>query len=261
MQLKNIFAAILLLFFIGSTQLKAQENNSENYRLSMGILVGTDIGGAVPFPFSHIPSPFNPYPQLKAGFGGMFTLPLTNRWALGAEISYKSVGMKADARVENQKFNMDGTDVYFTGSAKMDMSFTFLEVPLYAKYYFKKGNDRIIAGFYYSYTFTSTFQTTPLKGFMGYEPNKVEIEDVSDVIMNFDEILDNWDIGFLIGYERRIFERLNLGLRMSMGFKDIFVSSSNYFDYKMLPIRGSISISYNLVKTKPIFGKRDIDTI
>ncbi|MDR0659725.1 MAG: PorT family protein [Prevotellaceae bacterium] len=257
MQIKNILVITILIFFIGTAQVKAQEeNNSENYRLSMGVAVGTDIGGAVPFPFSHIPTPFNPYPQLKVGFGGIFTLPITKRWAIGADITYKSVGMKADARVENQKFNMDGTDVYFTGSAKMDMSFTFLEVPLYAKYSFKKGYDRIIAGFYYSYTFTSSFQTTPKKGFIGYEPNKVEIEDVSDVIMDFDEILDNWDVGFLVGYERGIFERLNLGLRFSMGFKDILIPSSNYFDYKMIPIRGSISINYNLIKTKPLFGKK-----
>jgi hypothetical protein len=256
MLLKNILAVTVIALFIGLAQAKAQQTQSDSYRLSMGLTVGTDIGGAVPFPFSHIPSPFNPYPQIKAGFGGIFNFSLTDRWGIGAELMYKSVGMKADARVENQKFNMDGTDVYFTGTAKMDMSFTFLEVPLYAKYYFKKDNDRIIAGFYYSYTFTSSFQTTPKKGFIGYEPNKVEIEDVSDIIMDFDEILDNWDIGFLIGYERRIFDRLNLGLRFSMGFKDIFIPSSEYFDYKMLPIRGSISVNYNLIKTKPLFGKK-----
>jgi len=258
MQIKYILLTAIIALFIGVTAVKAQNDDSERYRLSMGISVGTDIGGAVPFPFSHIPSPFNPYPQIKAGFGGVFTLPINNRWSIGADLTYKNVGMKADARVENQKFNMDGTDVYFTGTAKMEMDFTFLEVPVYAKYIFKKGNDRIIGGFYYSYTFTSSFQTTPQKGFIGYEPNKVEIEDVSDVIMDFDEILDSWDIGFLVGYERRIFERLNMGLRFSMGFKDIFVPSSNYFEYKMLPIRGSISIHYNLIKTKPLFNKKKI---
>ncbi len=256
MQIKNILGLVIFVLFVGSTYVSAQTKDSDSYQLSMGVTVGTDIGGAVPFPLSNIPTPFNPYPQIKASFGGIFNFSLTNRWGIGAEIMYKNVGMSADAKVENQKFNMDGTDVYFTGSAKMDMAFTFLEVPVYAKYFFKKGNDRIIAGFYYSYTFTSSFRTIPQKGFIGYEPNKVEIEDVSDVVMNFDDVLDSWDVGFLIGYERRVLERLNLGLRFSMGFKDIFVPSSDYFDYKMLPIRGSISISYNLIKTKQLFGKR-----
>ncbi len=30
-----------------------------------GVLIGTDIGGAVPVPFKYIPSTFNPYPHLK----------------------------------------------------------------------------------------------------------------------------------------------------------------------------------------------------
>ena len=257
MQVKNILALVILIFFTGQAAVKAQqESSSDRYRLSMGVALGTDIGGAVPFPFSNIPKPFNPYPQIKAGFGGVFNLQITDRWGIGAELMYKNVGMKADARVENQKFNMDGTDTYFTGSAEMDMNFTLLEVPLYAKYSFKKGNDKVIAGFYYSYTFTSNFETTPKKGFIGYEPNKVDIEDVSDIIMDFSDVLDCWDIGFLVGYERRIIERLNLGLRFSMGFKDIFMPSSNYFDYKMLPIKGSISISYSLIKTKPLFGAK-----
>ncbi len=256
MLLKNILVATVALLFIGLVQVKAQINKSDSYSLSMGVVVGTDIGGAVPFPLSNVPKPFNPYPQIKASFGGIFNFSLTDRWGVGAELMYKNVGMKADARVENQKFNMDGTDVYFTGTAKMNMEFTFLEVPVYAKYSFEKGNDRIIAGLYYSHVFTATFHTSPQKGFIGYQPNKVEIEEVSDITMNFDEVLDSWDIGFLIGYERRILDRLNLGLRFSMGFKDIFVPSSNYFEYKMLPMRGSISISYNLVKTKPLFGRR-----
>lgn len=257
MQVKNILYTItFLLFTFCTAQLNAKGSDSTSYRLQLGVLAGTDIGGAIPYPLSNIPSPFNAYPQIKPNFGAMVVLPFNKSWSIGTEVSYKGFGMKADARVENQKFNMDGGDVYFTGSAKMDMDFTILEVPLYAKYSFKNGNNKVLAGFYYSYTFTSEFKTTPQKGFIGSEPNKVEIVDVSNVLMDFDESLDNWDIGFLIGYERKIIDRLNIGLRVSVGFKDILKPSSTYFEYSMLPMKGTILLSYDIIKTKPLFKKR-----
>ncbi len=32
-----------------------------------------------------------------------------------------------------------------------------------------------------------------------------------------------------------------------MGFKDIFTNDNKYFDYKMLNMRGTITVSYNLI--------------
>lgn len=245
---------ILAILSIVASPSKASDSTQLSYRITAGLAVGTDIGGAVPYPLSNIPSPFNAYPQLKPSIGGRVAMSLENGWSVGAEVTYKNIGMKADARVKNQKFNMNGTDVYFTGSAKMNMNFVILEIPLYAKYQFRKGNDNVLAGIYYSHTFSSSFEASPQKGFIGPVPDLVEIMDVSDVTMNFNDDLDKWDMGFLIGYERKIIDRLNIGLRFSMGFKDIFKPSSGYFEYKMLPMRGSITLSYDLAKTKQLFG-------
>lgn len=48
-------------------------------RLAIGVQVGTDIGGAVPFPFKHIPDKFNPYPQLSISLGGKVNHPAKRR--------------------------------------------------------------------------------------------------------------------------------------------------------------------------------------
>lgn len=84
--------------------------------------MGTDIGGAIPFPFSNVPSPFNPYPQLYPSLGAKLSFPITNRWGIGAEVSYKKVSIDADARIENQRFNDEKNDVIarFTGSAERE---------------------------------------------------------------------------------------------------------------------------------------------
>lgn len=221
-----------------------------------GISIGTDIGGAIPFPVSNIPGTINAYPQINPNIGAKMSFYLIKGWGLGVEVNYKTIGMKADAKVNNQKFNMNGTSMYFTGTTKTEMKFTMLEVPLYAKYQFKKAKDFVYVGIYYSHIFSGSFVADPQKGYVGGEPNIAEITDVSSVTMDFSPYTDSWDLGALVGYERKILDRLNLSIRFSMGFKDIFKPSSDYFDYSMLHMRGSITVSYDLFKSPKLFGNK-----
>ena len=68
--------------------------------------------------------------------------------------------------------------------------------------------------------------------------------------MDFSPYMDSWDMGVLLGYERKLSRRFELGLRVSMGFKDIFHKDNQYFDYNMLHMRGTVVISYNLFDIK-----------
>jgi hypothetical protein len=215
----------------------------------IGLSLGTDIGGAIPFPVSNIPGTINAYPQISPALGANISFLLVKGWGLGLEVKYKTVGMRADARVNNQRFNMDDATMYFTGTTKTDMKFTMFEIPLYAKYRFSNRNFAF-SGVYYSRILSGNFVADPVKGFSGASPDVAEITDVSDITMDFSQYLDNWDCGALIGYERAVFERLKLAIHLSMGFKDIFKSSNNYFDYKMLHMRGGLTLTYDLFSTK-----------
>ncbi|MDR2037163.1 MAG: PorT family protein [Bacteroidales bacterium] len=248
---------IVTVFLLFSIIVCFASENDTIYQGRLGLLVGTDIGGAVPFPPKNIPGKINAYPQINANIGAKFSFSLIKQWGLGAELNYKTIEMEADARVTNQKFQMDDdVNMYFTGTTTMDMKFTMLEVPLYAKYHFKDKKNIVFAGFYYSYIFSGKFVADPQKGFSGPVPDMAEITDMSTIKMEFTSFLTNWDWGYLLGYERRIFDRFALTLRFSMGLKDIFKSSSNYFDYSMLHMRGSITVSYDLFKTKSLFGNK-----
>lgn len=96
--------------------------------------LGTDLGGAVPIPFNAVGGYFNAYPKLNATLGARFFLNLHPRWSVGANLNYKTIAMDADARVTNQKFKGENTVQYFTGTSEMSMSFTLLEIPLYAEF-------------------------------------------------------------------------------------------------------------------------------
>lgn len=224
------------------------------YRFALGVQLGTDIGGAVPFPFSNVPSPFNPYPQLYPSLGMKLTFPITRHWGIGAEVTYKKEAIDADARFRDQRFNDKANDVIarFTGSAEMEMDFTMLEIPLYVKYTFRNQKDRLIFGGYFAYVLKGKFDIQVNKGFMMTDEGRYNgAIDADPLNISFGDILDNWDAGLVLGYERKLFPRVEVGLRVSCGMKDIFKSDNQYFDYKMLHMRGTLAVSYNLFDIKP----------
>jgi hypothetical protein len=215
--------------------------------------IGTDIGGAVPVPFGAGGSKINAYPRLAPSIGVALSYTYKYRWNIVAELTYKRIAMDADARVTNQKFKGEDMVQYFTGTAEMNMSFTLLEVPLYAKYMFGSNRQHgVLLGGYFSYNFRATFESIAKKGFNGPAPDVVESLITDPMIMDFTPMLDTWDAGVLIGYQSRIFNRVHLGMRVLVGFKDIFLPSSDFFEYNMHPMRGAIVLNYDLLR----FGKQ-----
>ena len=111
--MKLIYLLLVPLFCTLNTV--AQDNNQSKpnttsvdtddqveYRFALGVQLGTDIGGAIPFPFSNVPDVFNPYPKLSPSLGAKLTFPVTKKWTLGAELTYKKVAIDADARIVDQ---------------------------------------------------------------------------------------------------------------------------------------------------------------
>lgn len=255
-----IFTVLLFstsgVFAVQPDLLAAKDSTRKNveYRFALGVQLGTDIGGAIPFPFSNVPNPFNPYPKLYPSLGVKLTFPVDRHWAVSTELTYKKIAIDADARIKNQRFNDKENDIVarFTGSAEMGMDFTMLEIPVYAKYTFANLKDRILFGGYFAWMMNGTFDIQVNKGYMmddeGTYTGTIEGKPLE---INFNNILDNWDAGLVLGYERRLFSRVEIGLRVSWGMKDIFKRNNQYFDYKMLHMRGSLVVSYNLFNIKP----------
>ena len=227
-------------------------------RIAVGVQTGTDIGGAIPFPFKHIPDKFNPYPQLSISLGGKITIPLKGeKWALGAEITYKRIALDADARVENQRF--EGTDQgekkiqYYSGTAEMSMSFNMIEIPVYVKYAFTSGGShKLLFGAYGAYYLNNKFKVTATKGYVGNTADEYRNSVTPDapIHMDFSSSIGSWDAGLLVGYEKTLFSRFEIGLRVTCGMKDIFKSDNKYFDYKMLQMRGTLTLSYDLFELR-----------
>ena len=211
--------------------------------------LGTDLGGAVPIPFGAGEMKINAYPRLSPSIGIALSYTYQYRWNIGLELTYKRIGMDADIRVTNQKFKGEGVIQYFTGTAEMNMSFTLLEAPLYAKYMFGKSRQHsVILGGYFAYNLRTSFQSVAKKGFNGPLPDVVESVITDPMVMDFSATLDTWDAGLLFGYQTRILNRVHFGIRALVGFKDIFLPDTDFFDYKMYPMRGSLVLNYDLLR-------------
>ena len=255
--------SIASVFFLFGTTLGAQDIYPEFrtvvrdtlylHEFNISPQLGTDIGGAAPVPFGDKGRKINAYPRLTPSVGVAMRYTYKYRWNLGVELTYKRIAMDADARVTNQKFKGEDAVQYFTGTAEMNFSFTLLEAPLYATYMFGANRQHgVMAGGYFAYNLNPKFVTTSKKGFTGPVPDVVESVITEPMVMDFSSTLNWWDAGLLLGYEVRMINRVHMGLRVLFGCKDIFRPKSDFFDYKMVPIRGTIVLNYNLLR----FGKQ-----
>ena len=227
---------------------------------AFGVHTGTDVGGAIPMPPGQAiggDNKVNASLRLRPQFGLSATAIYNNRWSLTLEATYKMVALSAKAWVENQIFTDRTEDpwmeVSFRGTALTEMSFQMIEMPLYLRYTFGKGANRILLGGYYARVFNAKFESTPYKGMLfTLVDGKPDYSNPSSIVSphdaythDFNDAMSKWDAGVLLGYERQIFiPGLLLGCRFSMGFNDIFQPDKKYLAYRMQHMRATLMVSY-----------------
>lgn len=218
----------------------------------LGVRVGTDIGGALPFPFSNIPSEFAPKIKPKLTLGGELIVPVSKRFTITAEVNYKTVAIDAEAFVEEQFFQTEDLNnnepVFFTGMADMNMRFSMIEIPLYAEYAFSGGRNRVLLGGYYSMNKEQGFDVVAKKGYMQVTKGDEDLMSLNtNFTMSFTDDLDSWDAGVLFGFERRIIENLSVNGKVHIGLKSIFTNGFEKLEYKMYQMRLAVGLTYELV--------------
>ena len=233
---------------------KIKKPKKELINFAFGVHTGFDLGAAVPWPPGQAiggGSKMSAVPHLTPAIGISYTTLFDRHWSLTAEATYKTVALDAKTWQSSQIFHDtddagNPTLLEFRGTASAKMSFTMLEIPLFVRYTFSRENNRILLGGYYSRVFSATFDTSPYKGTLT-NMHTGEVEPIypdEPYTQDFNSELDNWDAGVLIGYERRLAPRIMLSGRFMMGFKDIFKPGTGYFDYNMLHMRGTVTLSY-----------------
>ncbi len=241
--MKNIFLILLITVF--SFSVFSQERKFNFYPN-----LAVDLGGAIPFPLSDIPDGAGgtpkPYPSL--GIGSEYTL--NNQWQFALEVNYHLIAFSATADVISQAFYFeDGSAQYYTGYTETDVELRMVEFPFIALYGDKEGR-KLLFGAYYSRILEGRFETRGVNGI--YSPDKSITDNATlpgpeiTIPYNFNEDIDKYDYGVLIGYRYNLNHRLYLWARLNVGFKSIFVSDFTNIDYDMYQVRINLGVSYKL---------------
>lgn len=222
---------------------------------NIAILVGTDIGAATPWPLSHLLSSGDKFfgtPRIKPTAGLRYVLPLSQIWSFGVNVIYKKVCLDAITRVTNQRYYDADTEFlqYFSGTAQATMEFAMWEIPAYAKYTFPYSDHSILIGGYAAWRPKSTFESIAKKGYVGGAPDVCDGIVDSDLQMSFTKSLREFELGAMVGYEYKISRHFGIGARLYAGLTDIFIPEKRSLSYKMIPVRGSFLLSYQIFSRK-----------
>lgn len=224
---------------------KAQENKWQ-FASSLGI----DMGGAIPIPLSEIPDDAKGSPKLMPTLGISFQRNFSERWSLSTEASYHILGIDAVAHVVSQPFWSDDRSyaTYFSGEAYFSTELQFIEIPVLAYYYFNE-KWALVFGGYYSIIIQGSFESGGKKGWISAnkeDTDSAPLPGTQNVSYDFNDDLDNYDAGVIIGYQFAVGERVDLWGRFNIGFKSIFKPEFQNIDYEMYQFRFSTGVSFVL---------------
>lgn len=241
--IKNLF--LLISIFVFTTGVNAQDA-----KWQFAPFLGIDMGGAIPVPLSSVPKGAKGTPKLKPALGIAFQRNFNERWSLGVEASYHILAIDAYVEVISQAFWSDDRSyaTYFSGEAYSSTELQFIEFPLIGYYHF---NERwsMVLGAYYSVILNGQLETEGRNGWISADKSDTDntpLPGTQNTSFNFNDELDNYDVGALIGYQWKVGERVNLWGRFNVGFKSIFKPDFQNIDYDMYQFRFSTGVSFVL---------------
>jgi len=208
------------------------------------------MGGAVPFPLADIPDGAKGTPKINPSLGFGVGYNLSEKWDLSFELNYHVLAFSASADVRSQPFYFNGNadTMYFSGHTTTDADLRFLEMPLVGVYHINSIWS-VTPGIYYSRIFEGSFNTKGTDGVTSIykdETDNATLPGIVNKSYDFNEYLDEWDAGLLLGFRYNLNQKLFFWSRINVGFKSIFRKDFDNIDYEMYQVRFSAGVSVNL---------------
>lgn len=216
--------------------------------------LGVDMGGALPFPLSDIPAGSKGTPRINPSLGLGFEYRFKGKWSLGTDISYHFLAYTATADVISQPFYFNNHQdiLYFSGHTSTDVELRMVDFPVLVM--FNPGpNWSLLLGAYYARIMDGKFVTAGTEGVLS--PDKAITDTTTlpgpaDVTYNFNDYIDKWDAGLLIGYRYNLNHRIFFWTRFQVGFKSIFVKEFDFIDYELYQLRLNVGVAFVLFRGK-----------
>jgi hypothetical protein len=235
--------AIFLVLSFAWTSVLAQETTWK-----LKATGGIDMGVAIPIPMSAVPGDAEVKPRLMPTVGVGAQRYFSDKWSLGLEINYHILSIDGTVNVVSQPFWSDDRSyaTYFSGEANTSTELRFLEFPLIAHYRINE-HWALHMGAYYSVILKGKLETEGKNGWLSTNKDDTDnapLPGTQNTFFSFNDELDNYDIGGLMGLTYNASPRLIIWGRLNVGFKSIFKPDFNNIDYEMYQMRFSMGTSY-----------------
>ena len=234
---------ILFLLCLGFVSTYAQD-----VRWKLSPILGLDMGGTIPIPLSEMPDDAEATPLIKPTMGIGLHYNLNKRLDLGAEVNYHNLSLEANVNVISQAFWSDDRSyaTYFTGEAYTNTELRFIELPVTATYHLGK-RWSLVFGAYYSRILKGVLDSEGKNGWISVnkeDTDNAPLPGTQNTSFSFNDDLDTYDLGGLLGYQFKIGERMSLWGRLNVGLKSIFKPEFQNIDYDMYQFRFGTGLRY-----------------
>lgn len=252
MRKKIIFSALAMLTAVAAWSQTTIFHKGFLADVKYGAHIGYNIGGSAPLSMPASIRSLNKFPLTpNLNFGIRMHKPLKYDFGLMAGIRFENKGMSTDCTVKNYKMEMvkggERLGGVFTGKVVTKCTQWMFTVPVQATYRYK--NVVLKAGPYVSYLTGREFYGWAYDGYLRVDDptgEKVMLGTSEDERGEYDFSADmrRWHVGVDVGVDWAFSKKFGAYADVTCGFHGIHRSGFKTIEQTLIPIYGSIGVTY-----------------
>lgn len=246
-----LIAAVALLTAVGA-QAQSFFHKGVLSDVKYGARLGYNLGGSAPLNMPASIRKMNKFPLTpNIAFGINAEKPLDGDFGLMVGVRFENKGMSVDASVKNYKMEMvkggERLGGVFTGKVVTKTTQWMFTFPVQATFHYKKVTFK--AGPYVSYLTGREFYGWAYDGYIRVDDPtgpKVMLGSTPDERGDYDFTPDmrRWQVGVDVGVDWAFGRRFGAYADLSCGFHGIHRSGFKIIEQTLVPIYGSIGVTY-----------------
>lgn len=244
-----------MFFGIGAS---AQEETgsllSGNYP---AIVLNTNVGSAIPFPFYNIPEERYANMILQPYVGLQLNHVVSPKMYLKFNISYSAKASDFSATLVDQPYNgtmeqeVNGNvsevyveDAYFSGHSEGSYRLKYIELNSSLGYRIGK-NAGVYLGFYIAFLMDAKNEVF-VDGTVSLGPKLPPVSTRFQRTQDYEKYINKTDFGLQLGFEHKLYKKLNANGQFSTGLYSIYSKKLEAVEFAMINMYVSLGFTYSI---------------
>ena len=252
--IRFLITAVLLLHIAYSYSQEESEGTllTGNYT---ALVVNGNVGAAIPFPFYNIPEERHASMTLQPYLGLQLNHVISSVMYLKFNLLYSSKAVDFSATLVDQPYNgyievmvngqvAEGNveDAYFSGSSEGIYRLKYLELNSSIGRRIGKKSG-IYMGFYVAFLLDARNEVY-VDGTVSHAPGLPPISSQFQRSQDYSEFINKTDFGFQVGYELKVYKKLNFNCQFSSGLYSIYSDDLEAVEFAIINMYASIGFTY-----------------